>query len=61
MTAKRLALLHELVPKTVRVALLVNPANAMNTETTLRECRKLPALRACKSRFSTPARSARSM
>ena len=40
MTAKRLALLHELVPKAVRVAVLVNPANAMNTETTLREVRE---------------------
>src|SRR5258708_803181 len=35
--AKRLALLHELVPKAVRIAVLVNPANAPNTETTLRE------------------------
>jgi putative ABC transport system substrate-binding protein len=36
-TAKRLRLLHDLVPKAVRVAVLVNPANASNTETTLRE------------------------
>ena len=35
--AKRLALLHELVPKAVRVAVLVNPANVTITETTLRE------------------------
>jgi putative tryptophan/tyrosine transport system substrate-binding protein len=35
--AKRLGLLHDLVPKAVRVAVLVNPANASNTETTLRE------------------------
>jgi putative ABC transport system substrate-binding protein len=34
--AKRLALLHELVPKAVRLAVLVNPANAAVAETTLR-------------------------
>jgi putative ABC transport system substrate-binding protein len=35
--AKRLRLLHELVPKAVRVAVLVNPANASATENTLRD------------------------
>jgi putative ABC transport system substrate-binding protein len=34
--AKRLDLLHQLVPKTVRVAVLVNPANAPGAEATLR-------------------------
>ena len=33
--AKRLALLHELVPKAVRIAVLVNPANAPATESEL--------------------------
>jgi len=33
--AKRLALLHALVPKAVRVAVLVNPANATTAESTL--------------------------
>ena len=35
--AKRLGLLHDLVPKAVRIAVLVNPANASIAETTLRE------------------------
>jgi len=35
--AKRLGLLHDLVPKAVRIAVLVNPANAPIAETTLRE------------------------
>jgi putative ABC transport system substrate-binding protein len=35
--AKELGLLHGLVPKAVRIAVLVNPANAATTEPTLRE------------------------
>jgi putative tryptophan/tyrosine transport system substrate-binding protein len=37
LTAKRLELLRELVPAPSRVAVLVNPANAVNTEPTLRD------------------------
>jgi ABC-type uncharacterized transport system substrate-binding protein len=33
--AKRLRLLHDIVPKAIRIAVLVNPANVSNTETTL--------------------------
>ena len=35
--AKRLGLLHDLVPKALRVAVLINPANAPIAETMLRE------------------------
>jgi putative ABC transport system substrate-binding protein len=34
---KRLGLLHELVPKAIRVAVLVNPTNTLSTEPTLRD------------------------
>jgi putative ABC transport system substrate-binding protein len=36
-TAKGLRLFHDLVPKAVRIAVLVNPANAATAETPLRE------------------------
>jgi putative ABC transport system substrate-binding protein len=39
-TAKLLSLLHELVPKAVRVGVLVNPTNATTTETTLQTVRE---------------------
>ena len=35
--AKRLGLLHELVPKAVRITVLINPANAPQTEAVLRD------------------------
>src|SRR5215471_4913588 len=38
--AKRLSLLHELVPKALRVGVLVNPKNAATTDPTLREVRE---------------------
>jgi putative ABC transport system substrate-binding protein len=44
LTAKRLELLREMVPGAARIAVLVNPANATTTETTLRDLQ--PAARA---------------
>ena len=40
LAAKRLELLRELVPGATRVAVLVNPANAATTESTLREIQR---------------------
>ena len=44
LTAKRLELLRDLVPAATRLVVLVNPADAVNTETTLRDVE--PAVRA---------------
>src|SRR6266404_5844302 len=44
LAAKRLELLRELVPGAIRVAVLVNPTHATNTESTLRDVE--PAARA---------------
>ena len=43
LTAKRLELLRGLVPSAVRVAVLVNPANATNSEATLRDTQSAAA------------------
>jgi putative ABC transport system substrate-binding protein len=43
MNAKRLSLLHELVPKAVRIAVLINPTDPTNTEATLRDARAAAA------------------
>jgi putative tryptophan/tyrosine transport system substrate-binding protein len=37
LTLKRLELLSEMLPRAFRMAVLVNPANTLNTQTTLRE------------------------
>ena len=59
LTAKRLALLRELVPGAARVAVLVNPVNARVTETTLREMDLELAQWDCKFTYSTLAPAAR--
>src|SRR5262245_9034489 len=41
LTAKRLEFLREMVPGAARIAVLVNPANATTTETTLRDVQGL--------------------
>jgi putative ABC transport system substrate-binding protein len=41
LVAKRLGLLRELMPGAVRLAVLVNPANAANAQTTIREAERV--------------------
>jgi ABC-type uncharacterized transport system substrate-binding protein len=58
--AKRLELMRELMPRAARVAVLVNPADATNTETTLRDVGAAAHAIGCKFRFSTPRPATRS-
>jgi putative tryptophan/tyrosine transport system substrate-binding protein len=61
LTAKRLELLRELVPTAARVAVLINPANAEYTETTMREVGAAARVIGLQTKFSKPVPSARSM
>ena len=58
--AKRLGLLHDLLPKAVRIAVLVNPANARLPKPRCEIYRKRQAPSDCKFECSTPARAAKS-
>jgi len=40
LVAKRLGLLHDMVPKAIRIAVLVNPTNASTAETTLKDVKE---------------------
>jgi ABC transporter substrate binding protein len=59
--AKRLALLRELVPTAIRIAVLVNPVNATVTETTVRDVKAAARTMGCKSKSLMPAPAARSI
>ena len=62
LAAKRLELLRELVPSATRVGVLVNPANAANTEATLRDVEAAAGAMGLQiRRSSTRAPTARSM
>jgi putative tryptophan/tyrosine transport system substrate-binding protein len=56
--AKRLRLLHDMVPRAVRVAVLLNPSLFPAPRPRCTSRRKLPTQLDCKSRLSTPQRSA---
>ena len=58
--AKRLGLLHDLVPKAVRIAVLVNPADPSAISPHYERYRKRRAPSDCKLRCSTPVPGARS-
>jgi ABC-type uncharacterized transport system substrate-binding protein len=57
LTAKRLEILRELVPPAVRVALLVNPANAARTEATTRDAERAAQAMALQIKIFTASTS----
>jgi putative ABC transport system substrate-binding protein len=59
-TAKRLRLLHDMVPKSIRVAVLVNPANTSVATTTLRDAQEAASAIGVNIHL-TPGPSARSI
>ncbi len=59
--AKRLGLLHELMPAAARVAVLVNPANVGRAPSTRRDLEPAARVLGLKSNFTTPVPVRRSM
>ena len=59
--SKRLALLHELLPKATRIAVLVNPDNPLSREVTLKDLQKTAPPWGLRSRSSMLAAGAKSM
>jgi ABC-type uncharacterized transport system substrate-binding protein len=57
-TAKRLSLLRELIPKATRVAVLVNPANAPTAEATTREVQEAAHVLGLQVRLMTASTAA---
>jgi putative ABC transport system substrate-binding protein len=57
LTAKRLEILRELVPAAVRVAVLVNPANAARTEATTRDAERAAQAMALQIKIVTASTS----
>jgi putative tryptophan/tyrosine transport system substrate-binding protein len=60
LAAKRLELLRELMPAAARVAVLVNPANVMGTETTVRDVEAAGRTKRLQIQSSTLARAGKS-
>ena len=61
LATKRYELLRELVPKAVRLAVLLNPIDAASAEATMRDLKSAAAVPDCKSRLSMPVPTGGSM
>jgi putative tryptophan/tyrosine transport system substrate-binding protein len=61
LVAKQLAILHEMVPRAVRVAVFVNPANVPTLQATERDAHPAAAPWGCKCRCSQSAQAGKSI